>query len=80
MQSTDYIHTEVDTKIDPSNAPHKTLNDVLENIEIGWFHYRLLILCGLSFMADAMVCCISRWIIVICCIMLTIHACRRYLY
>ena len=38
-----------------ANAPMKTLNEVVESIDIGWFHYRLLVLCGLSFMADAMV-------------------------
>ena len=31
------------------------LDDVLELIPCGKFHYRLLIICGMSFMADAMV-------------------------
>lgn len=36
------------------HVPEKFLNDVLESMDIGYFHYRLLLMCGLSFMADAM--------------------------
>ena len=32
----------------------KLLDEILNEIGIGYFHYRLLILCGLSFMADSM--------------------------
>ena len=31
-----------------------TLDDLLEKIPIGRFHYRLLVICGMAFMADAM--------------------------
>ena len=31
-----------------------TLDDLLEKIPIGKFHYRLLVICGMAFMADAM--------------------------
>lgn len=33
----------------------RSINYMLESIPIGMFHYRLLSICGLSFMADAMV-------------------------
>mmetsp|Transcript_5193 Transcript_5193/g.7975 ORF Transcript_5193/g.7975 Transcript_5193/m.7975 type:complete len:473 (+) Transcript_5193:68-1486(+) len=32
----------------------RALNDVLEDIPLGVFHYRLLAICGMSFMSDAM--------------------------
>mmetsp|Transcript_24551 Transcript_24551/g.36146 ORF Transcript_24551/g.36146 Transcript_24551/m.36146 type:complete len:495 (-) Transcript_24551:206-1690(-) len=32
----------------------KTLDQVLEGLPVGWFHYRLLFICGLAFMADGM--------------------------
>ena len=31
-----------------------TINDVLENLPVSFFHNKLLIICGLSFMADSM--------------------------
>lgn len=31
-----------------------TVDDLLDDIGIGWFQYRLLIVCGLTFMCDAM--------------------------
>lgn len=34
--------------------PQKTLGEVLDMIPVSWFHYRLLIMCGLAFMADSM--------------------------
>lgn len=40
---------------DDRDVPLKQLNEVLESMELGYTHYRLLIMCGLSFMADAMV-------------------------
>ena len=39
----------------PSVSKEMKLDDVLELIPTGKFHYRLLIICGMSFMADAMV-------------------------
>jgi MFS family permease len=36
------------------NIKEKTLNEVIDGIPLGPFHYRLLVLCGLAFMADAM--------------------------
>lgn len=33
----------------------KSLEDILSSIPLGAFHYKLLIVCGLAFMADAMV-------------------------
>jgi hypothetical protein len=33
----------------------RNLNEVLDDIPLGWFHYRLLIMCGLAYTADAMV-------------------------
>lgn len=35
--------------------PVRNLDEILEKLPVGWFHYRLLIICGLSFMADGMV-------------------------
>lgn len=32
----------------------KTVDSVLETIPVSYFHYRLLVICGLAFMADAM--------------------------
>lgn len=32
----------------------RALEDILEDIPIGRFHYRLLVICGMAFMADAM--------------------------
>jgi len=31
------------------------VNDVLEKLEPGYFHYMMLMICGMAFMADAMV-------------------------
>jgi hypothetical protein len=31
------------------------LDDAISHIPLGYFHYRLLLLCGLSFIADGMV-------------------------
>jgi hypothetical protein len=42
------------------NMPVRNLDKVLEKLPVGWFHYRLLIICGLSFMADGMVRTIER--------------------
>ena len=42
------------TEPEPGEVPEKHLNDVLESMELGYFHYRLLLMCGMSFMADAM--------------------------
>lgn len=36
-------------------APERSINYMLESMPIGTFHHRLLGICGLSFMADAMV-------------------------
>lgn len=37
------------------NSLHKkTLDEVIEKIPVGWFHYRLLFICGLAFMADGL--------------------------
>ena len=30
------------------------LDSVIDSIPVGFFHYRLLLMCGLAFMADAM--------------------------
>lgn len=38
----------------PSSSYILTLDEVLEKIPLGIFHYRLLVVCGMSFMADAM--------------------------
>lgn len=32
----------------------QSLDDVLEFIPVSWYHYRLFLMCGLSFMADSM--------------------------
>jgi len=37
-----------------TNNGEVDLNEVLDSIPVGVFHYRLLLICGLSFMADAM--------------------------
>lgn len=37
-----------------SSGPIFSLDEILEKIPLGFFHYRLLIVCGMSFMADAM--------------------------
>jgi hypothetical protein len=34
------------------NTEEKTLEEMLDKIPVGWFHYRLLLICGLAFMAD----------------------------
>lgn len=43
----------------PTKTPVPTremrLDDILEKMPVGRFHYRLLVICGLCFMADAMV-------------------------
>ena len=39
---------------DSSDAPVQKLEVVLNKLPVGWFHYRLLLICGLSFMADGM--------------------------
>jgi MFS family permease len=31
-----------------------TLDNLLEGMEVSYFHYRLMVICGLAFMADAM--------------------------
>ena len=41
---------------DSTSPPERSINYILEQIPAGKFHYRLLLICGLSFMADAMVC------------------------
>ena len=33
-----------------------TLDEILEDVKVSWFQYRLFVLCGLMFMADALVC------------------------
>jgi hypothetical protein len=38
-----------------SPLEEKTLEQMLDKIPVGWFHYRLLLICGLAFMADGMV-------------------------
>jgi MFS family permease len=38
----------------PDVTPVQTLDDILEFIPVSWYHYRLFLMCGLSFMADAM--------------------------
>lgn len=43
-----------DDPVHIDDIPEKHLNDVLESMDLGYFHYRLLIMCGMSFMADAM--------------------------
>jgi MFS transporter, putative metabolite:H+ symporter len=37
-----------------SSGPIFSLDEILEKIPLGYFHYRLLVVCGMSFMADAM--------------------------
>jgi MFS family permease len=37
-----------------TSGPIFSLDEILEKIPIGFFHYRLLVVCGMSFMADAM--------------------------
>jgi putative MFS transporter len=32
----------------------EALDNVVDSLPIGFFHYRLLVMCGLAFMADAM--------------------------
>ena len=39
----------------PGEVKEMRLDDVLELIPVGKYHYRLLIICGMSFMSDAMV-------------------------
>jgi hypothetical protein len=43
-----------DADNDSATPPERSLNDVLEDISLGFFHYRLLVMAGLVFMADAM--------------------------
>jgi hypothetical protein len=40
---------------EPEPLEEKTLEQMLDKIPVGWFHYRLLLICGLAFMADGMV-------------------------
>ena len=35
------------------NPTSITLDEALQNVELGWFHYRLLLISGLAFTADA---------------------------
>ena len=32
----------------------KTIDEVIESIPVSWFHYKILLLCGVAFMTDAM--------------------------
>jgi len=41
-------------KFNHSNAPVRSLDSVLDSIGVSWFQIRLLCLCGLMFMTDAM--------------------------
>ena len=38
-----------------SRPQEMEIDEVMEKIDLGWFHYRLLTICGLAFMSDAMV-------------------------
>lgn len=31
------------------------VDEILEKLQLGYFHYRMLFICGMAFMADAMV-------------------------
>lgn len=46
---------EVERGVDVIIPKERSLNEVLDDIPLGWFHYRLLIMCGLAYTADAMV-------------------------
>ena len=48
-------YTAVKVEEEGDTYPLVTLDSVLESLSGGMFHWILLILCGLSFMADAMV-------------------------
>ena len=56
METTNTVHKTA-TPADPAGAGavEMRLDDVLELIPVGKYHYRLLIICGMSFMSDAMV-------------------------
>eukprot|EP00602_Paraphysomonas_sp_CaronLab_P008749 CAMPEP_0185036990 /NCGR_PEP_ID=MMETSP1103-20130426/30801_1 /TAXON_ID=36769 /ORGANISM="Paraphysomonas bandaiensis, Strain Caron Lab Isolate" /LENGTH=502 /DNA_ID=CAMNT_0027574779 /DNA_START=122 /DNA_END=1630 /DNA_ORIENTATION=+ len=56
MDSRNLLNAGPDSKSKPDVSPggEKSLDRVLESIPLGKFHYRLLIICGMSFMADAM--------------------------
>ena len=52
------------------DAPLMRLDDVLELLPVGKYHYRLLFICGMSFMSDAMevtllsflsICAVADW-------------------
>jgi hypothetical protein len=38
-----------------SHHEETDIDTIMEKMELGWFHYRLLFICGLAFMSDAMV-------------------------
>lgn len=42
------------TSRDDDEGVEVTLDELLADIPIGRFHYRLLVICGMAFMADAM--------------------------
>lgn len=54
MQTIDTVNKAA-TPEDSDEAVEMRLDDVLELIPVGKYHYRLLIICGMSFMSDAMV-------------------------
>ena len=56
MKNSEYV--ELHSALDDANVERNLLlgtDEVMEMFELGWFHWRLLIISGLSFMADAMV-------------------------
>jgi hypothetical protein len=53
LELEDRQHRQDENRSTPSEE--KTLEQVLDSIPVGWFHYRLLFICGLAFMADGMV-------------------------
>jgi MFS transporter, putative metabolite:H+ symporter len=52
--STKRMKTDLLAEIEVTSAPVFSLDEILEKIPLGYFHYRLLVVCGMSFMADAM--------------------------
>lgn len=51
--SDDNYHND-DNYINELKHEKKTLDSILESIPVGWFHYRLALICGTAFMADSM--------------------------
>ena len=49
-------------RVEPSSScsDEVDVNEVLDNIPVGFFHYRLLLICGLSFMADGEDACVCE--------------------